>query len=86
LARLPEAVNTEQAHPRLGGLATARHRMGLRVSEPPPDSAVPTGRLPLAAGRVIFIRRESPAGTVSVLSRSFRVGSGINLRRGDPLL
>ena len=35
---------------------------------------VPTGRLPLAAGRVIFIRRVSVAGTVTVLSQSFRVG------------
>ena len=35
---------------------------------------MPTGRLPLAAGRVIFIRRVSVAGTVTVLSQSFRVG------------
>jgi hypothetical protein len=35
---------------------------------------VPTERLPLAAGHVTFIRRESTAGTVSVLSQSFRVG------------
>ncbi len=34
----------------------------------------PTERLPIAAGRVIFIRQVSVAGTVSVLSQSFRVG------------
>ena len=49
----------------------------------PPGFVVPSGRLPLSAGRVIFIRRVSPAGTVSVLSQSFRVGKrqkGLYLR------
>ena len=44
---------------------------------------VPTGRLRLSEGRVIFIRRVSPAGTVTVLSQSFRVGKrhrGLDLR------
>ena len=35
---------------------------------------MPTGRLPLAAGRVTFLRRVSAAGAVKVLSQSFRVG------------
>ena len=49
----------------------------------PPGFVVPTGRLPLSAGRTIFIRRVSPAGTVSVLSQSFRAGKphkGLYLR------
>ncbi len=44
---------------------------------------VPTGRLPLAQGRVTFIRRVSLTGTVTVLSQSFRVGKrhrGLYLR------
>src|SRR3954447_11589553 len=48
-----------------------------------PGFVVPTGRLPFSVGRVIFIRRVSPAGTVSVLSQSFRVGKrheGLDLR------
>jgi putative transposase len=83
LARLQEAVNTQHVHPRLGGLTPAQHRKGLRLSKLPPGFVVPTGRLPLSAGRVIFIRRVSPAGTVSVLSQSFRVGKrhkGLYLR------
>jgi putative transposase len=46
--------------------------------------AVPTSRLPLAAGHVTFLRRLSGAGTVTVLSQSFRVGKrhrGLYLRR-----
>jgi putative transposase len=74
LARLQEAVNTQHAHPRLGGKTPAQHRRGLRLRKLPASFVVPTGRLPLAAGRVTFIRRVSVAGTVTVLSQSFRVG------------
>jgi transposase InsO family protein len=74
LARLQEAVNTQHVHPRLGGKTPAQHRRGLRLQKLPQSSVVPTGRLPLAAGRVTFIRRVSAAGTVTVLSQSFRVG------------
>jgi putative transposase len=83
LARLQQAVNTQHVHPRLGGLTPAQHRRGLRLQKLPPGFVVPTGRLPLAGGRVTFIRRVSPAGTVSVLSQSFRVGKrhkGLYLR------
>jgi putative transposase len=83
LARLQEAVNTQHAHPRLGGKTPAQHRRGLRLRKLPASCAVPTGRLPLAAGRVTFLRRVRGAGTVTVLSQSFRVGKrhrGLYLR------
>jgi putative transposase len=83
LARLQEAVNTQHVHPRLGGQTPAQHRRGLRLQKLPASFAVPTARLPLAAGRVTFIRRVSVAGTVTVLSQSLRVGKrhrGLYLR------
>jgi len=83
LARLQEAVNTQHVHPRLGGKTPAQHRRGLRLRKLPASFVVPTQRQKLAAGRVIFIRRVSPAGTVSVLSQSYRVGKrqrGLYLR------
>ena len=49
----------------------------------PASFVAPTERLPLAAGRVLFIRRVSWAGTVTVLSPSLRVGKkhkGLYLR------
>ena len=70
-------------HPRLGGLTPAQHRRGLRLQKLPASFAVPTTRLPLAAGRVTFIRRVRAAGTVTVLSQSYRVGKrhrGLYLR------
>jgi hypothetical protein len=83
LARLQEAVNTQHVHPRLGGQTPAQHRRGLRLQKLPARFVVPTGRLPLAEGRVTFIRRVSVAGTVTVLSQTFRVGKrhrGLYLR------
>ena len=83
LARLQEAVNTQHVHPRLGGLTPAQHRRGLRLQKLPVSFEVPTDRQPVAAGRVTFIRRVSGAGTVTVLSQTFRVGKrhrGLYLR------
>jgi putative transposase len=83
LARLQEAVHTQHIHPRLGGQTPAQHRRGLRLQKLPASFAVPTGRLPLAAGRVTFLGRVSVAGTVEVLSQRFRVGErhrGLYLR------
>src|SRR5258707_8240081 len=83
LARLQVAVNTPPVPPRLGGQTPAQHRRGLRLRKLPARFVVPTDRLPLAAGRVTFIRRVSVAGTVTVLSQSYRVGKrqrGLYLR------
>jgi transposase InsO family protein len=83
LARLQEAVNTQHVHPQLGGQTPAQHRRGLRLQKLPASFVVSTERQPLAAGRVTFIRRVSGAGTVTVLSQSFRVGKrhrGLYLR------
>jgi putative transposase len=83
LARLQEAVNTQHVHPRLRDQTPAQHRRGLRLRKLPASFVVPTGRQKLAVGRVTFIRRVSPAGTVTVLSQSYRVGKrhrGLYLR------
>src|SRR6516165_5906554 len=83
LARLQEAVNNQHVHPRLGGQTPAPHRRGLRLRKLPRNFVAPTGRLSLSAGHVTFIRRVSVAGTVTVLSQSFRVGKkhrGLYLR------
>jgi putative transposase len=83
LARLQEAVNTQHVHPRLGGQTPAQHRRGLRLRKLPASFVMPTERQKLAAGRVTFIRRVRTAGTVTVLSQSYRVGKrhrGLYLR------
>ena len=55
----------------------------MKITRPAASFVVPTDRQPIAAGRVTFIRRVSPAGTVTVLSQSYRVGKrhrGLYLR------
>ena len=55
----------------------------MRLQKLPASFAVPIERLPLAEGRVTFLRRVSVAGTVTVLSQTFRVGKrhrGLYLR------
>ncbi len=83
LTRLQEAVNTQHVHPRLGGKTPAQHRRSVRLRKLPGSLVVPTERQPLATGRVTFIRRVSVAGTVTLLSQSYRVGKrhrGLYLR------
>ncbi len=83
LVRLQQAVNTQHVHPRLGGKTPAQHRRSLRLRKLPTSFVVPTKRQPLAAGRVTFLRRVSVAGTVTLLSQTFRVGKkhrGLYLR------
>src|SRR5262249_33640618 len=74
VAVLEEAVNTQRVHARLGGLTPAHHRRRQRLQKLPPRYVVPTDALPLAAGRVVFIRRVGPKGFVEVLDQSYRVG------------
>src|SRR5262249_29423634 len=83
LARLQEAVNTQHVHPRRGGLTPAQHRRRQRIRKLPARFVVPLEALPIAAGRVICIRRVRAAGTVSALSQTCRVGQrhrGLYLR------
>jgi transposase InsO family protein len=86
LARLQDAVSTQHVHPRLGGQTPAQHRRGLRLQKLPAGFVAPTKRLPLAGGRVTFIRRVSGAGTVTVLRQTFRVGKRHRGRYLRPVL
>jgi hypothetical protein len=72
LARLQKVVNTRHVNPRLGGRTPAHHRRRPRLL--PASFVVPAERLPTTAGLLTFIRRVSTAGTVRVVSQSFRMG------------
>ena len=74
LQRLQETVNSQHVHPRLGGLTTAQYRRQRKLQQLPPRFTIPTELLPLAAGRVIFIRQVTPHGKVYLLGLTFKVG------------
>ena len=74
LQRLQETVNTQHVQRRLGGLTPEQYRRRKRLQKLPPRFVVPTDALPVAAGRVTFIRQVTRQGAVHLLSQTFSVG------------
>jgi putative transposase len=74
LERLQETVNTQHVQRRLGGLTPAQYRRRRKLHKLPPGYLIPTEPLPIAAGRITFIRQVTPHGNVHLLSQTFKVG------------
>lgn len=74
LQRLQDAVNAQHVHARLGGLTPNQYRRQKPLSKLPPRYVIPTEPVPLAAGRVTFIRQVSPNGNAHLLGLTFKVG------------
>ena len=74
LQRLQETVNTQHVQRRLGGLTPEQYRRRKKLQKLPPRFVVPTELLPIAAGRVTFIRQVTRHGNVHLLSQTFYVG------------
>ncbi len=74
LLRLEETVNTQHVRKQLGGLTAAQYRRRRKLRKLPPSYLIPTEPLPIAAGRVLFIRQVSPNGNIHLLSQTFKVG------------
>ena len=75
---LEETVNAQHVQRGLAGMTPAQHRRRLKLRKLPPDYVVPTEPLPVAAGRISFIRQVSPHGNVHLLSQTFKVGKRHN--------
>ncbi len=74
LQRLQETVNTQHVQRRLGGLTPEQYRRRKKLQKLPPRFVVPTELLPIAAGRVTFIRQVTRHGNVHLLSQTYRIG------------
>lgn len=74
LGRLEETVNTRHVQQRLSGLAPIQYRRRRKLQKLPPRFTVPLTLLPVAAGRVTFIRQVTAHGNIHLLSQTFRVG------------
>ena len=59
---------------RLHGLTPAQHRRRCRLHKLPPNYVIPTDLLPIAAGRITFIRQITLNGKGHLLSQTFKVG------------
>lgn len=74
LQRLQETVNSQHVHARLGGLTPTQYRRQKQLSKLPARYVLPLEPVPLAAGRVIFIRQVTHSGTIHLLGLSYTVG------------
>jgi transposase InsO family protein len=74
LQRVQDTVNTQHVPPRLAGLTPAQYRRRRKLHKLPPSYSVPRELLPIAAGRVTFIRQVTAHGNLHLLSQTFRVG------------
>ncbi|MBI2330741.1 MAG: DDE-type integrase/transposase/recombinase [Chloroflexi bacterium] len=74
LQRLQETVNTQHVQRRLGGLTPDQYRRRKKLQKLPPRFVVSTNTLPVAAGRVTFIRQVTIHGKILLLSQTFSVG------------
>jgi transposase InsO family protein len=73
LRRLMTTVNEQHVHVKLGGCTAAQYRRGKQLRKLPADFTI-EDKLPVAVGKVTFIRLVSVQGTVRVLGQSFKVG------------
>lgn len=80
LRRLMETVNAQHVHAKLGGRTAAQHRRGKRLRKLPANFALDTRKLPIAVGKVTFIRLVSTQGTIRVLGQSFKVGKRLKFQ------
>jgi len=74
LQRLEDTVNTQHVQRRLGGLTPEAHRRKCKLEILPSRYVVPTEILPIAAGRITFIRKVTPLGNLHLLGLTFKVG------------
>jgi transposase InsO family protein len=74
LQRLQDTVNTQHPQRRLQGLTPAQHRRRCPLHKLPLDYVIPTVLLPVATGRISFIRQVTLNGKVHLLSQTFKVG------------
>jgi transposase InsO family protein len=73
LQRLMASANEQHVHAKLGGRSATQYRRGKRLRKLPANFAIEK-KLPVAVGKVTFIRLVSTQGTTRVLSQSFKVG------------
>jgi putative transposase len=74
LQRLEATVNIQHVQRRLGGLTPAQYRRQHKLQKLPLGYIIPTEPLPIATGRVSFIRQVTPNGNIHLLSQTFKVG------------
>lgn len=74
LQRLIKTVNEQHVHTKLGGRTAAQYRRGKRIRKVPANFCIDQQKLPIAIGKVTFIRLVSLQGTIRLLDQVFTIG------------
>jgi putative transposase len=73
LKRLMDAVNSRHVHPQLGYQTPGQYRGSKRLRKPPANFALDGQPIPVAAGKITFIRSVSAQGTITILGEKVQV-------------
>jgi len=80
LQQLIISVNEQHVHPQLGHRTSAQYRRSKRLRKLPADFQVDRQALPIAVGKVSFIRLASTQGSISLLGQQFRLGKRLKFQ------
>ena len=73
-------MNEQHVHVKLGARTAAHYRRSKQLRKLPADFTL-EGKLPIAVGKVTFIRLVSAQGTVRILDQSFKVGKRLKYQK-----
>lgn len=80
LRRVMMTVNEQHAYAHLGGQTALQYRRGHQLRKLPANFTVDTAKIPLATGKVTFIRMVSGQGTVKILEQAFKLGKRLKFQ------
>lgn len=80
LRRLMTTVNEQHVHSQLAARTAAQYRRGKRLRKLPANFQVEQNKLPIAVGKVTFIRVVSVKGAINILEQKFQVGKRIKFQ------
>jgi putative transposase len=80
LRHVMHAANEQHIRPPLGYKTAVQYRRGKRLRKLPAQFSLDTEQLPLAAGKVTFIRLVSAEGRIDILEQEFTVGKRLKFQ------
>lgn len=80
LRHLMQTTNEQQVRPALGYKTSTQYRRGKRLRKLPAKFSLDTDHLPVATGKVTFIRLVAVTGTIDILEQAFTIGKRLKFQ------
>lgn len=78
--RLMTTVNEQHVHSQLGYRTATQYRQGKQLRKLPANFSVEEKKIPIAVGKVNFIRLVSAKGTINILEQQYKVGKRLKFQ------